>query len=133
LKSNPIAVERQIKSTSNKILRELMSYHWPGNIRELRNVVERAIIKCRGTSLSEIEIPSSAPGKLRGAGLQAASGALRLPLKEFLRRAEREYLESLLSRNAGAIAVSAGHAMIDAATLHRKMKSHGLRREEFRG
>jgi len=133
LKSNSIAVERHIKSASNKTLRELMSYHWPGNIRELRNVVERAIIKCRGTALSEIDIPLSTPGKLGGKGVQAASGALRLPLKEYLRRAEREYLESLLLRNAGAIAVSAGHAMIDAATLHRKMKIHGLRRDEFRG
>ena len=54
-----------------------------------------------------------------------------LPIKEFLKRAEKEYLAAVLQRTRGGISASAKHAMIDAATLHRKMKIHGMRRDEF--
>ena len=55
-----------------------------------------------------------------------------MPLKEFLRRAEREYLAQVLRRHRGGIGATARHALVDAATLHRKMKAHGIRREDFR-
>jgi DNA-binding NtrC family response regulator len=58
---------------------------------------------------------------------------LEIPLKEYLRRAEREYLHQVLAKYRGGINVSAKHALVDAATLHRKMKQHGLRRDDYRG
>ena len=54
------------------------------------------------------------------------------PSPELLKRAEREYLSTLLRRNRGGIATTAEAAMIDAATLHRKMKLHALKREDFK-
>ena len=56
-----------------------------------------------------------------------------MPLKEYLRRAEKDYLSHVLRKYRGSINMSAKHALVDAATLHRKMKLHGLQREEFRG
>ena len=55
-----------------------------------------------------------------------------VPLKEYLRRAEKDYLARVLRKYRGGINLSAKHALVDAATLHRKMKLHGLRREEYR-
>jgi DNA-binding NtrC family response regulator len=55
-----------------------------------------------------------------------------VPLKEYLRRAEKDYLARVLRKYRGGINMSAKHALVDAATLHRKMKLHGLRREEYR-
>ena len=55
-----------------------------------------------------------------------------MPLKEYLRRAEKDYLARVLRKYRGGINLSAKHALVDAATLHRKMKLHGLRREEYR-
>jgi DNA-binding NtrC family response regulator len=107
-----------------------MSYHWPGNVRELANVIERSILKTNGPVIKDVDIPGtiSAPGV-------STAGRFKdydLPLKEFLKRAEREYLSTLLRRNRGGIATTAEAAMIDAATLHRKMKLHALRREDFK-
>jgi DNA-binding NtrC family response regulator len=56
-----------------------------------------------------------------------------VPLKECLRRAEKEYLAHVLRKYRGGINLTAKHALVDAATLHRKMKFHGLKREDFRG
>ncbi|HYD58533.1 MAG TPA: sigma 54-interacting transcriptional regulator, partial [Burkholderiales bacterium] len=130
LKNNPLARERNISRVSNRALQSLMSYHWPGNVRELGNVVERSILKTSGPVIKEVDLPNSgsttAPvGTSRGRDYE-------LPLKEFLKRVEKEYLAAVLRRARGGIAATAKHAMIDAATLHRKMKQHGLRREEFR-
>ena len=80
--------------------------------------------------LREVDIPGMAPrGNGRG---PSRFKDYELPLKEFLRRAEREYLTALLKRNRGGISTTAEQAMIDAATLHRKMKLHTLKREDFR-
>jgi DNA-binding NtrC family response regulator len=130
LRNNPLARERAINRVSNKALQQLMTYHWPGNVRELSNVVERAILKTTGPVLRDVDLPG-APGA-SGNGAGARYKEYDLPLKEFLRRAERDYLASTLKRYRGGISMTAEHAMIDAATLHRKMKLHSLRRDDFK-
>ena len=131
LRNNSLARERNITKVSNKALEKLMSYQWPGNIRELRNVVERAILKTSGATIRDLDLPGSpSPATLHGGGGRFSD--FEIPLKEFMRRAESEYLTVLLRRHRGGIAPTAGQAMIDAATLHRKMKLHGLKRANFR-
>ena len=131
LKNNPLARERGISRVSNRALQALMSYHWPGNVRELGNVIERSILKTSGPVIKEVDLPTSAAVG-SGVGSTSRGREFELPLKEFLKRAEKEYLAAVLRRARGGIATTAKHSMIDAATLHRKMKQHGLRREEFR-
>ena len=130
LRNNAMARERNITRVSNKALQNAMGYHWPGNIRELGNVLERAVLKTTGTVVRELNLPGG--GAPASATHAVSSGDYELPLKEFVKRAEREYLTAVLKRHRGGISASAGHAMIDAATLHRKMKSHGLKRDDFR-
>jgi len=130
LRLNPLARERNVNRVSNKALQQLMTYPWPGNVRELGNVVERAILKTTGPVLRDVDLPGSPSISLNGSGPRHKE--YELPLKEYLRRAERDYLMALLKRYRGGISSTAEHAVIDAATLHRKMKLHALRREEFK-
>jgi DNA-binding NtrC family response regulator len=135
LRNNEMAKEKGINRLSNKALSQLMSYHWPGNVRELGNVIERAILRTSGSVIREVDLPGhSSLG--REAPSSSDRGAARydfeVPLKEYLRRAEKDYLGRVLRKYRGGINLSAKHALVDAATLHRKMKMHGLRREDFR-
>jgi DNA-binding NtrC family response regulator len=130
LRNHPLGKEREITRMSNKALQALMSYHWPGNVRELGNVIERSILKTTGPVIKEVDIPGT--GTPQGVSTATRFKDYALPLKEFLKRAEREYLSALLRRNRGGIATTAEAAMIDAATLHRKMKLHALKREDFK-
>jgi len=134
LRNNEMAREKEINRLSNKALSQLMSYRWPGNVRELGNVVERAVLRTSGPVIREVDLPGHS-----SIGREAAAPAgdrpamdVEIPLKEFLRRAEREYLHQVLNKYQGGINVSAKHALIDAATLHRKMKQHRLRRDDYR-
>ena len=130
MRKNTMGLDRNINRVSNKALQKLMGYHWPGNVRELGNVIERAILKTNGPVLREVDLPNSGGG-LNGSGPPRFSD-FEAPLKELLRRAECEYLTAVLKRNRGGISTTAEHAMIDAATLHRKMKLHALKRDDFR-
>ncbi|MBI4514404.1 MAG: sigma-54-dependent Fis family transcriptional regulator [Deltaproteobacteria bacterium] len=128
LRNNLLAREKGINRLSERALAQLMGHSWPGNVRELLNVLERAVLRAKGDTVREVDIPGeiSSPNSRRsGADYQA-------PLREFLRRAEREYLNHVLARYHGGIGPSARHAMVDQATLHRKIKAHGLHAGEFR-
>jgi DNA-binding NtrC family response regulator len=84
--------------------------------------------------IREVDLPGhSSVGReaSNGNGRQAGYD-YEVPLKEYLRRAEKDYLTRVLRKYRGGINLSAKHALVDAATLHRKMKLHGLRREEYR-
>jgi transcriptional regulator with PAS, ATPase and Fis domain len=134
LRNSEMAREKGINRLSNKALSQLMSYAWPGNVRELGNVIERAILRTSGSVIREVDLPGhSSVGRetSNGNGRQAGYD-YEVPLKEYLRRAEKDYLTRVLRKYRGGINLSAKHALVDAATLHRKMKLHGLRREEYR-
>lgn len=131
LRNSQLAKEKNINRVSNKALSQLMGYGWPGNVRELGNVLERSILKTNGPMIRDVDIPGGEP-RHKNEGSQRRSFDYEVPLKEFLRRAEKDYLGHILRKYRGGISHSAKHALVDAATLHRKMKSYGMKREEFR-
>jgi len=128
LRNNAMAREKGLNRLTERAVNQLLAYDWPGNIRELSNVMERAILRAKGDTVREVDVPTS--GKLDGRRGTAAH--YHLPLREFLKGAERDYLAQLLHQYHGGIARCARHASVDQATLHRKIKAHGLRAGDFR-
>jgi DNA-binding NtrC family response regulator len=128
LRNNPLAREKGINRLSERALAQLMGYSWPGNIRELLNVLERAVLRAKADVVREVDIPSD----IDHPDNRHSTADFQAPLREFLRRAERDYLTHLLDRYHGGIGPSARHAMVDQATMHRKIKAHGLRAGQFR-
>lgn len=113
-----MALAPQLVSPSTRAL--LRGYDWPGNIRELRNVVERVV------SLGEAGLP---PGiRPVPAADDAPSGPL--PFKEAKQRLlsdfERDYLIDLMARCEGNVTHAAREAGIDRVHLHKLVKKHGL-------
>ena len=117
---------KKIKNVHKKTLELLQSYDWPGNIRELQNVIERAVILCEGQTFSVdeswLQAESARPG-LSGNGL-ARLGAER----------ERELIESALAVTRGRIAGPSGAAAklgIPRSTLETKIRKLGIQKHRF--
>jgi DNA-binding NtrC family response regulator len=100
-------------------------------VRELGNVLERSMLRATGGIIREVDLPGKETRRATEGGSRRPVD-YEVPLKEFLRRAEKDYLGHVLRKYRGGINSSAKHALVDAATLHRKMKAYGFRREEFR-
>ena len=128
LRNNPMAREKGINRVSDGALAQLTAHSWPGNVRELLNVMERAILRAKGDAIRDVDLPGA---EHKATGKQTPTD-FRLPLRQYLRSAERQYLAQVLEHYKGSIAPAARHAVIDQATLHRKIRLHGLRAGEFR-
>ena len=128
LRNNALAREKGLNRLGERALNDLVGYDWPGNIRELWNVMERAVLRGKGDTIREVDVP--APGETEPT--HSLDSQYQQPLREFLRSAERNYLAQLLEQYKGGIARCARHASVDQATLHRKIKLHGLRAGDFR-
>jgi len=128
LSRSPLAIEKGVARLSHQAIARLSSYSWPGNIRELRNVLERAVLRCKTDVLEDIDLPvETAP-----VVTHVDDADYRQSLKQFMRSAERRYLAWMLKEFGGGIAPAARHAAIDQATLHRKIRLHGLKPQDFR-
>jgi two-component system nitrogen regulation response regulator NtrX len=108
----------------------LQSHDWPGNIRQLRNNVERLMILAAGDPDSEVtadmlpsEIGALVPSTPNGAG---GEKLMSLPLREAREVFEREYLVAQISRFGGNISRTAEFIGMERSALHRKLKSLGI-------
>lgn len=105
----------------------MQTMHWPGNVRQLRNVIERALIL--GDGQGPIE-PRELPGQEESPaeeGRITLSGALAtLPLREARELFEREYLLTQINRFGGNISRTASFVRMERSALHRKLKSLGV-------
>ena len=105
----------------------LQTMQWPGNVRQLRNVIERVLILGDGTGAIE---PSELPAAGEGASEQgevALSGSLAaLPLREARELFERQYLMTQINRFGGNISRTASFVGMERSALHRKLKSLGV-------
>jgi two-component system, NtrC family, nitrogen regulation response regulator NtrX len=105
----------------------LQTMQWPGNVRQLRNVIERVLILGEGSGAIETrELPGQEPAS-DGAGRMVLGGAMAtLPLREAREVFEREYLVTQINRFGGNISRTAGFVGMERSALHRKLKSLGV-------
>lgn len=108
----------------------LQSHDWPGNIRQLRNNIERLLILAEGDPSVEItsdllpsEVGSLVPSTPNGAG---GEKLMSLALREAREIFEREYLVAQISRFGGNISRTAEFIGMERSALHRKLKSLGI-------
>lgn len=105
----------------------LQTMSWPGNVRQLRNVIERVLILGDGTGPIEArELPGNEP-PADGEGRLVIGGALAtLPLREARELFEKEYLLTQINRFGGNISRTASFVGMERSALHRKLKSLGV-------
>lgn len=105
----------------------LQTMQWPGNVRQLRNVIERVLILGDGTGPIETrELPGQEPSP-DASGRMVLGGAMAtLPLREAREVFEREYLITQINRFGGNISRTAGFVGMERSALHRKLKSLGV-------
>ena len=125
-----MARERNIRQVAPKVMDQMLSYHWPGNIRELENILERAIVKCQGETVAEVDLP--APPQRVVDHYYGANGGRELSLRQWLLQSEKDFLRGLLIKYKGGISLTAKEAKVDNKTLYRKMRRHGLHKESFK-
>ncbi len=108
----------------------LQSHDWPGNIRQLRNNVERLMILAGGDAEAEVtadmlpsEVGTLVPATPNGAG---GEKLMSLPLRDAREVFEREYLVAQISRFGGNISRTAEFIGMERSALHRKLKSLGI-------
>lgn len=110
---------KEIKGVTNEALVLLMNYHWPGNIRELKNIIERAVILTTGSYITVNELPERIKGMNR-------VEERRKTLKESLEEFEKNLLLNALKEHSFDKEKTAEALGIDLATLYRKIKKYQL-------
>ena len=117
-----------IRKLSDDAAALLQTLPWPGNIRQLKNVIERILILSDGTGpISADEIPTDtqkSSGANDGGGMSANWATL--PLREAREAFEREYLITQINRFGGNISKTANFVGMERSALHRKLKSLGV-------
>jgi two-component system nitrogen regulation response regulator NtrX len=106
----------------------LQTMSWPGNVRQLRNVIERVLILGDGTGPIEArDLPSPAEQQKEEDGDLSLSASLTtLPLREARELFERQYLMAQINRFGGNISRTASFVGMERSALHRKLKSLGV-------
>jgi two-component system, NtrC family, nitrogen regulation response regulator NtrX len=115
---------------SDDAMAALQAYDWPGNVRQLRNVIERTIILAPGERIGCIELDMLPPEILNEQAQlnpsEAVKAIMGTPLREARETFEREYLRVQIRRFSGNISRTASFIGMERSALHRKLKALGL-------
>lgn len=107
-------------------------YRWPGNIRELRNVMERSIALCRSDVIGRSDLPQQMQDP-DGSVSPPHSGLAEISREQALDRADQDYLNALLKKHNGNISQAAAQAGLSRQGLHKLLSRHGIDASCFRG
>jgi Nif-specific regulatory protein len=117
---------KQVKRISTPAIDMLMSYHWPGNVREVANVIERAVVVCDANVVHAHHLPPT----LQTA--EASGTGMNVPLQEALDRFERDALQDALKSAKGNRAEAARLLSTTARVFNYRVKQLGIDWRRFR-
>ncbi len=124
-------VNKKVERISAEALDVLRRYAWPGNLRELENIIERAVVLATDRTIEPLHLPLH---------LQSGSGLLAIPPEGLLaareriaREFERQAILRLLAETRGNISVAARLARTTRRNFHRLLLKHHIDPDEFRG
>lgn len=129
---------RGVEGIEAEALEILRGYRWPGNIREMQNVIRRGIALTRGNEITVDDLPEPvvlAAGTRRKTDLGAKSSSVGGFFEQRERRVtafENEYIAALLERHSGDVTHAAEEAQLPRGTLYRLMKNHGIKAADYR-
>jgi len=113
-------LKRRVLGTDNETMRILMNYPWKGGIRELENVIERALILCEGEYITKSDLP---PNMVREEYLSAVPDRLKDAVAAF----EKEHILNILRRTGNNKEEAAKLLDISLSSLYRKMDELGIK------
>lgn len=117
------------RQVSADAMAALQRHDWPGNVRQLRNIVENLVIMAQGdeaiisADMLPMDIASPTPAAMRDKG---ETEVMSLPLRDAREIFEREYLIAQIGRFGGNISRTAEFVGMERSALHRKLKSLGV-------
>jgi len=109
--------DKNIERIDPAVLDVLMRHEFPGNIRELENIMQHAFVLCRGSTMDLVHLPGELP---------AAAESERSPAPLTLRSLERRAVQEALQHHGGNRTAAAKQLGIDPSTLYRKMHRYGI-------
>ncbi len=113
---------KEIRGISSEALNRLLVYEFPGNIRELENIIEHSFVFCKGTEI----LIEHLPGELYQVCPKSDNAAVRLPAIRSFQDLEKMFIEQVLMETNGNRLKAAQKLGIDKSTLFRKMKKLGV-------
>jgi two-component system nitrogen regulation response regulator NtrX len=130
MKQAALAANTTPRAFADDAVALMQSYDWPGNVRQLRNVMEWLLIMAEGGSDEPITANMMPPDlKQKAAAMVHGQGVVELmskPLREAREIFEREYLLSQMNRFGGNISRTSGFIGMERSALHRKLKALGI-------
>ncbi|MDK3072848.1 sigma-54 dependent transcriptional regulator [Sedimentitalea sp. JM2-8] len=116
-----------VRSLSEDAIALMQTMVWPGNVRQLKNLIERVLILGEGAGPIEAqELPSDGDKKSEEGRVVLSGTLAALPLREAREAFEREYLLTQINRFGGNISRTASFVGMERSALHRKLKSLGV-------
>ncbi|HVK60997.1 MAG TPA: sigma 54-interacting transcriptional regulator, partial [Bdellovibrionales bacterium] len=129
---------RSLSGMTEETLQILKSYRWPGNIRELENVIERSFIVENSDCITPSSLPENLLNKSKEAAATpqavakaSASPAGPMDFEAFKEQAEKDFIISALKANKGKINKTVAEANIPKNTLLRKIKKYGINVRDY--
>jgi len=125
---------RNYITCSDRAMEALIEYSWPGNIRELKNVIEGSLSVCKNNMIDFDDLPPDITGVAKAPSVEhfrkcpGRSG--EVPLSQYLNQGECRLITETLTVNSWNIARSARQLKISRATLYEKLKKYGITREK---
>ncbi|MFO7757494.1 MAG: sigma-54 dependent transcriptional regulator [Roseovarius sp.] len=116
-----------LRDLSDEAAALLQTMHWPGNVRQLRNMIERVLILGEGSApISAAELPGETGPPGEGGRVILSGTIATMPLRDAREAFEREYLLTQINRFGGNISRTAEFVGMERSALHRKLKSLGV-------
>ncbi len=128
-------LKKEIATITPEAIERLVAYQWPGNIRELENLMERTMLFCEGPDILVSDLPpevagapvSVAPLPAAGEEARPAPESLKEAVRAETERVERELIQRALDATGGNVTQAARKLKISRKSLQTKMKELGLR------
>lgn len=119
-------LEKDVEGVDDKVLDKFKAYHWPGNIRELRNVIKRAVLLTQENVIKELHIPMEILNPTIVLADDEEDGEEITDLKSVVERAEKKAIVKVLKQTSFNRTRASKILDVDRKTLYNKMKSYGL-------